>query len=154
MSEVSLFYIHIRKEPFISQHLQPLVHGLTGLNLEGDRSPFMEPSGRARCGAGAGGSAMKYQSVCTEPNSSRKSSDSELPRPRRCRRLRAPRTPAGVRPVHLIIKMIKWIRTSRLSIKNTLSLPPTCCRLRAPRTPAESETSLLTTYWSESTLSP
>ena len=29
----------------------------------------------------------------------------------------------GARPVHLIIKMIKWIRTSRLSIKNSLSLP-------------------------------
>ena len=28
----------------------------------------------------------------------------------------------GARPVHLIIKMIKWIRTSRLSIKNSLSL--------------------------------
>jgi len=28
------------------------------------------------------------------------------------------------RPVHLIITMIKWIRTSRLSIKNSLSLPP------------------------------
>jgi len=28
----------------------------------------------------------------------------------------------GGRPVHLIITMIKWIRTSRLSIKNSLSL--------------------------------
>ena len=28
----------------------------------------------------------------------------------------------GARPVHIIIKMIKWIRTSRLSIKNSLSL--------------------------------
>jgi len=28
----------------------------------------------------------------------------------------------GARPVHLIIKMIKWIRTSRLSIKNSLTL--------------------------------
>ena len=28
----------------------------------------------------------------------------------------------GARPVHLIITMIKWIRTSRLSIKNSLSL--------------------------------
>ena len=27
----------------------------------------------------------------------------------------------GARPVHLIITMIKWIRTSRLSIKNFLS---------------------------------
>ena len=27
----------------------------------------------------------------------------------------------GARPVHLIITMIKWIRTSRLSIKNSLS---------------------------------
>ena len=31
----------------------------------------------------------------------------------------------GARPVHLIIRVIKWIRTSRLSIKNSLSL----CRL-------------------------
>ena len=30
--------------------------------------------------------------------------------------------PHGARPVHLIITMIKWIRTSRLSIKNSLSL--------------------------------
>jgi len=29
----------------------------------------------------------------------------------------------GARPVHLIIKMIKWIRTSRLSKKNFVSLP-------------------------------
>ena len=28
----------------------------------------------------------------------------------------------GTRPVHLIITMIQWIRTSRLSIKNSLSL--------------------------------
>ena len=28
----------------------------------------------------------------------------------------------GARPVHQIISMIKWIRTSRLSIKNSLSL--------------------------------
>jgi len=28
----------------------------------------------------------------------------------------------GARPVHLIITMIKWIRTSRLSIKNSLSV--------------------------------
>jgi len=27
----------------------------------------------------------------------------------------------GARPVHLIITMIKWIQTSRLSIKNSLS---------------------------------
>ena len=28
----------------------------------------------------------------------------------------------GARPVHLIITMIKWLRTSRLSIKNSLSV--------------------------------
>ena len=28
----------------------------------------------------------------------------------------------GARPLHLIITMIRWIRTSRLSIKNSLSL--------------------------------
>ena len=33
----------------------------------------------------------------------------------------------GARPVHLIISMIKWIRTSRLSIKN--SLPGVPCPL-------------------------
>jgi len=27
----------------------------------------------------------------------------------------------GARPVHLVITMIKWFRTSRLSIKNSLS---------------------------------
>ena len=31
----------------------------------------------------------------------------------------------GARPVHLIITMMKWIRTSRLSTKNSLSLPQT-----------------------------
>jgi len=30
----------------------------------------------------------------------------------------------GARPVHLIITMIKWIRTRRLSINNSLSLQP------------------------------
>jgi len=30
----------------------------------------------------------------------------------------------GARPVHLIITMIKWIRNSRLSIKNSFSPPP------------------------------
>jgi len=30
----------------------------------------------------------------------------------------------GARPVHLIITMIKWIRTSRSSIKNSLSAAP------------------------------
>ena len=29
--------------------------------------------------------------------------------------------PHGARPLHLIITMIKWIRTSRLSIKKSLS---------------------------------
>jgi hypothetical protein len=29
----------------------------------------------------------------------------------------------GTRPVHLITTMIKWIRTGRLSIKNSLSVP-------------------------------
>ena len=32
----------------------------------------------------------------------------------------------GTRPVHQIISMIKWIRTSRLSIKNSLSWDWTC----------------------------
>jgi len=31
-------------------------------------------------------------------------------------------TPHGARPVHLIITMITWIRTSRLSRKNPLSM--------------------------------
>ena len=30
------------------------------------------------------------------------------------------------RPAHLIITMIKWIRTSRLSIKNSHSAVPSC----------------------------
>ena len=38
--------------------------------------------------------------------------------------------PHGARPVHLIITMIKWIRTSRLSIKNSLSLPRTPTQVR------------------------
>ena len=33
-----------------------------------------------------------------------------------------PRSSHGARPVHQIISMIKWIRTSKLSIKNSLSL--------------------------------
>ena len=37
-----------------------------------------------------------------------------------------PETPNshGARPVHLIITMIKWFRTSRLSIKHSLPLSP------------------------------
>jgi len=35
--------------------------------------------------------------------------------------VRCRRRPHQVRPVHLIITMIQWIRTSRLSIKNSLS---------------------------------
>ena len=40
----------------------------------------------------------------------------------------------GARPVHLSITMIKWVRTSRLSIKNSLSRPrarpaPPCFRV-------------------------
>ena len=38
----------------------------------------------------------------------------------------------GARPVHLIITMIKWIRTSRLSIKNSLST--THSRIPNPQT--------------------
>ena len=36
----------------------------------------------------------------------------------------------GARPVHLIITMIKWIRTSRLSIKNSLSASQTIGKSR------------------------
>ena len=39
----------------------------------------------------------------------------------------------GTRPVHLIITMIKWIRTSRLSIKNSLSLWSQAVHLLARR---------------------
>jgi len=37
----------------------------------------------------------------------------------------------GARPVHLILTMIKWIRTSRLAIKNSLSTGD-CPMLAAP----------------------
>jgi len=72
----------------------------------------------------------------------------------------------GARPVHLIIAMIKWIRTSRLSIKNSLSAQAQgpggkagagrevrARRSRLDNTVEERESSSLTTYWSESTLS-
>ena len=35
--------------------------------------------------------------------------------------------PHGARPVHLLITVIKWIRTSRLSMKNSLSTAPAPC---------------------------
>jgi len=38
----------------------------------------------------------------------------------------------GARPVHYIISMIKWIRTSRLSVKNSLSRPPRSWRPLQP----------------------
>ena len=38
----------------------------------------------------------------------------------------------GARPVHQIISMIKWIRTSSLSIKNSLSLHPAGCWIQPP----------------------
>ena len=48
----------------------------------------------------------------------------------------------GARPVHQIIFVIKWIRASRLSIKNSVSpqdevvlrVPHACSRLRSPHT--------------------
>ena len=47
----------------------------------------------------------------------------------------------GARPVHLIITMIQWIRTSRLSIKNFLSnwdamASAGCCRTWLPASPS------------------
>jgi len=64
------------------------------------------PSGCARCGAGAGCVAVKYQSLG------------------RSRRRRIEPRPSA-RPVHLIITMIKWIRTSRMSMKyQSLSAGP------------------------------
>ena len=43
----------------------------------------------------------------------------------------------GARPVHLIIKMIKWIRTSRLSINNSLSAQSARAAILVPaRVPA------------------
>ena len=41
----------------------------------------------------------------------------------------------GVRPVHRIMMMIQWIRTSRLSIKNSLSTVPTPGTRRCGHTP-------------------
>jgi len=40
----------------------------------------------------------------------------------------------GARPVHLIITMMKWIRTSRLSMKNSLShvMHADCARMNSP----------------------
>jgi len=35
----------------------------------------------------------------------------------------------GARPVHLITTMMKWIRTRRLSIKNSLSLAAGTCEV-------------------------
>ena len=52
----------------------------------------------------------------------------------------APAAAAHARPVHLIITMIKWIRTIRLSMKNSLSAyrrrppPPPTPRNRVSRT--------------------
>ena len=43
--------------------------------------------------------------------------------PRRCQDVDLAGNSHGARPVHLLITMIKWIRTSRLSIKNSLSDP-------------------------------
>ena len=46
----------------------------------------------------------------------------------------------GERPVHLIISMIKWIRTSRLSIRN--SLPPNATADETPQDQSISPRSL------------
>ena len=54
----------------------------------------------------------------------------------------------GARPVHLIITMIEWIRTSRLSTKNSLS---GLTALLGPYGRRERESALMITYWSEST---
>ena len=64
----------------------------------------------------------------------------------------------GARPVLLIITMIKWIRTSRLAIKNSFSGEPRYTHGRhgqfvfINRTTSLTESSSLTPYWSESTL--
>ena len=70
----------------------------------------------------------------------------------------------GARPVHLIITMIKWIRTSGLSMKNSLLREGHCETIAVPACPCTTtaapggegggvkrESSLLTTYWSETT---
>jgi len=49
-------------------------------------------------------------------------------RPRAWRVVDSNSNPHGARPVHLIITMIKWIRTNRLSIKNS-SLSGWCLRV-------------------------
>ena len=58
----------------------------------------------------------------------------------------------GARPVHLIITMMKWIRTSRLSMNNYMS-GGVCSGLSLYRDnnwpPEESSLWLLTTYWRE-----
>ena len=41
--------------------------------------------------------------------------------------VRVERHPQPARPVHRIISMIQWIRTSRLSIKHSLSLAAASC---------------------------
>jgi len=42
----------------------------------------------------------------------------------------------SARPVHLIITMVQWIRTMRLSIKNSLSLCPLAAGLLSNREPS------------------
>ena len=84
------------------------------------------PSGRAKCGAGDGSSATKYQSVCEEPTHGPTVGSHGVAvflqaRYRCVRRVEewaGGRCKAGARPVHIITT----IRTSRLSIMNSLSL--------------------------------
>jgi len=45
----------------------------------------------------------------------------------------------GARPVHLVITMIKWIRTSRLSIKNCLSGPQGSCEQKMAKLAGDPE---------------
>ena len=67
--------------------------------------------------------------------------------------VRVERHPQPARPVHRIITMIQWIRTSRLSIKHSLSDPQPVVHLVQLVPSLRRLTSSLTTYWSESTLS-
>ena len=46
----------------------------------------------------------------------------------------------GARPVHQIIAMIKWIRTSRFSMKNSLSLKTTLSGTGQDNNPAQGKT--------------
>ena len=91
---------------------------------EGVRAMPLKPGGVSVQGFNFGAAKTPFDQI-GEPTSAETKLKGEVMRRARKVDIRLPgkgnSNSHGARPVHLIITMIKWIRTSKLSIKNSLS---------------------------------